>query len=167
MAPIDPIASSGISGISGINKLSELQMRSALEIGQGGLKKAIQRLDERGQAEMVAGQLEKTFLDMMLSAMRESVQDSGLFGKSSASDMFTQMLDQEYTNQAGEQWQFGFHETLVREILRENTPGPMPSDRTGRLGAPKEHEGKSPETGTRPLTQAISDVKKNNPEGRT
>lgn len=164
MAPIDPIAGSGISGI---NQLSEFQMRSALEAGQGGLRDAVQSLDERGQAELVASQLEKTFLDMMLSAMRESVQDSGLFGESSATEMFTQMLDQEYTHQAGEQWQFGFHETLVREILRENPAGPVRLGRASGPGTPKEPEGKSPEAETRPVTQSISDVKKNNPEGRT
>lgn len=92
-------------------------MPAALAMNEGTLRSKLNGLDERAEAEAVAKQLESTFLSMMLSAMRDTVQESGLFGDDSASKMYQQMLDDEYVQLASDRWELDFHETLVRQIL--------------------------------------------------
>lgn len=93
------------------------RMPAALAMNEGTLRSKLNGLDERAEAEAVAKQLESTFLSMMLSAMRDTVQESGLFGDDSASKMYQQMLDDEYVQLASDRWELDFHETLVRQIL--------------------------------------------------
>lgn len=104
MDPINPIA-------------AKQQIPSAVDMTEGTLRGSLNKLDQHGKAEQMAHQLESTFLSMMLSAMRETVPDGGVFGKDPAQKTFQGMLDQEYVQQASTHWKMDFHDTLVRQIL--------------------------------------------------
>ena len=81
------------------------------------LRQTLSRLDENEQAEVLARQLEAVFAKLMISAMRKTVPEGGLIEKGSGEKAFTEMLDNEFSQLAVEQWNFGFHDALVRQIL--------------------------------------------------
>lgn len=81
------------------------------------LQKTLSRLGENEQAEVLARQLEAIFSKLMISAMRKTVPEGGLIEKGAGEKAFTEMLDNEFSQLAAEQWNFGFHDALVRQIL--------------------------------------------------
>lgn len=94
------------------------QLLSAVSANEGGLRRGLQGLSDKDEAEALAKQLERIFMDMVVDAMRKTVPESGLFEESAGeTKTFTQMLDREYTGLASEFWEFGFHDALVRQIL--------------------------------------------------
>lgn len=103
---------------SGTMRLLQHQVASASTVTESMLSQKLQGLGDREQAEVVARQLESTFVQMLLSQMRQTVPESGLIEESSARKTFEGMLDQEYAQVAVGEWKFGFHEALVREIMR-------------------------------------------------
>lgn len=107
-----------IAPISGLNlSLAQVELASSLGSTEAVLRAQLDHLDKKGQAEFLANQLEEVFLNQLISAMRETVPESGLFGDDPAQRMFTQMLDSEYARLGAGSWDIGFHDALVRQIL--------------------------------------------------
>ena len=107
-----------IAPISNMNlSLAQVELASSLGTTESVLRAKMDNLDKKGQAELLADQLEEVFLNHLMSAMRETVPESGLFGDDPAQRMFTQMLDSEYARLGAGSWDIGFHDALVRQIL--------------------------------------------------
>lgn len=81
-------------------------------------RKALEGGDKRAQAEKVASQLEGVFMEMMMKAMRSTVQEDGLFGKSMGGSNYIEMLDQHYAQLQGIPRDPRFHEVLVSQIMK-------------------------------------------------
>lgn len=81
-------------------------------------RQALQAGDKRAQAEKVASQLEGVFMEMMMKAMRSTVQQDGLFGKSLGGSNYIEMLDQHYAQLQGIPRDPRFHEVLVNQIMK-------------------------------------------------
>ena len=57
----------------------------------------------------------------MLNAMRKTVPEGGAISTDSyGGKVYRQMLDAEYAQAAADDWDFGFHEALVRQIHDPN-----------------------------------------------
>lgn len=103
---------------------SQDQLLSAASMNEGSLRRGLQGLSDRDEAEVLAKQMERIFMDMVVTAMRKTVPESGLFDEAAGeTKTFTQMLDREYTGLASEFWEFGFHDALVRQILDPSGSG--------------------------------------------
>ncbi len=97
---------------------SQDQLLSSVSVNEGSLRRGLQGLNDREEAEALAKQMERIFMDMVVTAMRKTVPEGGLFEEAAGeTKTFTQMLDREYTGLASEFWEFGFHEALVRQII--------------------------------------------------
>lgn len=77
--------------------------------------------DPKQRAEAVADQLERTFMNMMVKAMRKTVPDGGLMGRGLGGQQYVEMLDQQITQMGQMPRDPRFHEALVRQIM--NDPG--------------------------------------------
>ena len=99
------------------NAAGDLRMASRLAQNEGTLRAALNGLDDPGKAEHLARQLETNFLGMMLASMRETVPEGGLLGNGSEMKLFRDLLDREYAQLAVNEWDFDFHDALVRQIL--------------------------------------------------
>ncbi len=60
-------------------------------------------------------QMEALFIQIMLKSMRETVHESGFFGKSLAKDIFSDMLYEEYSKIMAKSGQLG----LAKEIYKQ------------------------------------------------
>ena len=64
-----------------------------------------------------ATQLEGVFLDMLFSAMRETVPKEGIFGQQSAAeDTFSQMLDEQRAQSVAQSGSFGIAKVLEQQL---------------------------------------------------
>lgn len=122
--------------------LAQHHIRSAMEMGGGNLEQAVSQATDIEQAEILANQLESSLVSMMLSQMRKSVQETDLFGAKKSNATFMQMLDQEYVQLASREWNFGFHDSLVQEIMGSSPAGAASDD----AGAEKEPDLKPENT---------------------
>ena len=59
--------------------------------------------------------MEALFIQIMLKSMRETVHESGFFGKSLAKDIFSDMLYEEYSKIMAKSGQLG----LAKEIYKQ------------------------------------------------
>lgn len=74
-------------------------------------KQALQRLHS------AATQLEGVFMDMLFSAMRDTVPKESIFGKeSSAEDTFQQMLDEQRSQAVAQTGSFGIAKVLEQQL---------------------------------------------------
>lgn len=95
-------------------------------------QQALQRLHS------AATQLEGVFLDMLLSAMRDTVPKESVFGKQSmAEDTFSQMLDEQRAQSVAKSGSFG-----IAKVLEEQLRSSVLSDsaRESKTQIPRELE---------------------------
>jgi flagellar protein FlgJ len=72
-----------------------------------------------------AREFEAVFINQLMSAMRNSVQQSGLMSGSPAEGMFTGLLDYEYSLNAAKQGQgYGIAEAMVKQFSRKSAGDP-------------------------------------------
>jgi flagellar protein FlgJ len=95
-------------------------------------KQALQRLHQ------AASQLEGVFLDMLFSAMRDTVGKDSIFGKqSSGEETFQTMLDEQRSQSVAQSGSFG-----IARVLEEQLRSSVLSDagRESKTSIPKELE---------------------------
>lgn len=61
---------------------------------------------------------ESIFLNMIFKSMRSATMESGLIKKSNAEEIFTEMLDEEMSNQAAANSPNGLGDMMYREMLK-------------------------------------------------
>ena len=66
----------------------------------------------------MATQLESIFMGMVLKAMRDTVPEDGLAGKSLGGKNYVEMLDQQYSQLQAIPKDPRFHDVLVRQIMQ-------------------------------------------------
>lgn len=72
----------------------------------------------------VAQEFEGLFIQQMMTAMRKTVVDGGLTESSNGREIFTSMLDEEYSKSASRQGSLGFAEMIYRQLKGgEKVPG--------------------------------------------
>lgn len=69
----------------------------------------------------VGRQFESLLLHQLLSTMRRSIPDSGLFGDSSAKDIYEDLFDQHIAEAVAQGGQTGIAETVVEELRRRQS----------------------------------------------
>jgi flagellar protein FlgJ len=97
-----------VSSIDPASASAKAQQAAALTPQQ---QQALQRLHS------AATQLEGVFLDMLFSAMRETVPKESIFGKDSmAEDTFSQMLDEQRAQSVAQSGSFGIAKVLEQQL---------------------------------------------------
>lgn len=87
-------------------------------IDPASIQRSLQMHDPKARAEAVANQLESVFMGMVLKAMRDTVPEDGLAGKSLGGKNYVEMLDQHYSQLQNIPKDPRFHEALVRQITQ-------------------------------------------------
>lgn len=109
--------------------LSFSAVRTAPPTGGGGLEK-LQLIAERSkngkqlsesEIQEVGRQFESLLLHQLLTTMRRSIPDSGLFGDSSAKDIYEDLFDQHIAETVSQGGQTGIAETIVEELRRQQS----------------------------------------------
>ena len=107
-----------ITPINGLDSgQAHMDAKNAISQTEGTIRQELNSLDRRGKAEFLAGHLQTTFINQMLTAMRKATPEGGLVGVDRGAKMYREMLDREYARLAGKQIDASFHEALVRQIL--------------------------------------------------
>lgn len=106
--PIDPLRQAQASSIPQNDNLSKAQQAPQYTPQQ---KAALQRLHS------AATQLEGVFLDMLFSAMRDTVPKEDVFGKQSGAEQtFQTMLDEQRSQQMAQSGSFGIAKVLEEQL---------------------------------------------------
>jgi Rod binding domain-containing protein len=105
--------------IDPITNIPSQPVKSGAALDPTAIRRELQTGDKRTRAEAVANQLEGVFMEMMVKAMRATVQEDGLFGKSLGGGNYVEMLDQQYAKLAGIPRDPRFHEVLVNQIMKQ------------------------------------------------
>lgn len=121
------MSDSMISGISSMAEQAMFQKNSPAQSqsisGLDALRKGNRGgsiEDQREALREASRQFEAVFLNQMLKAMRETVGDGGLINKSQGEEVFTGMLDEEWSKQlAGRHGASGLSEILYRQLARQ------------------------------------------------
>ena len=85
------------------------------------LKKSATSAQEKGDLEAlkkVSKEFEEVFINMMLKAMRNTIEDGGLVEKSNQRGIFEGMLDEEFAKKMVENNGIGIQEMMVRQMSR-------------------------------------------------
>ena len=82
-----------------------------LSKGQGKKK-----IDE-GKLKKACRDFEAIFIQQMLKAMRQTVQESDLFGKGSEKETFQSLFDEEWSKSLAQQGGIGIGKMLYRQVL--------------------------------------------------
>ena len=72
--------------------------------------------------EQAAKQFESFFLAQILKNMRQTIPKDGLFEQGFSSEVYTEMLDQEYARSLSESGGIGLADVLQRQFLGEKPP---------------------------------------------
>ena len=67
-------------------------------------------------------QFEALLLNSMLKAMRKTIEKTGLFYGGRAEEIYTSMLDQEYSNIISRRSEKGIAEALYKQLKRKEAP---------------------------------------------
>ncbi|MCK5684879.1 rod-binding protein [bacterium] len=78
--------------------------------------------DERKRLEEVAKQFEAIVINMMMKAMRKTVQKGKLIDGGMGEDIFEGMLDEQYSKSISENSGFGLARILVDQLDKETKP---------------------------------------------
>jgi len=70
------------------------------------------------KVKQLAKDFESIFLEQMFRSMRSSVQKSGLIDGGNAEDIYTSMLDSEYSKQMSAQGNAGLSQMIERQLLQ-------------------------------------------------
>ncbi|HMB70812.1 MAG TPA: rod-binding protein, partial [bacterium] len=84
-----------------------------------------QGLSESRRLRKTAEELEAVVLAQLLSTMRNTVPEGGLFEKSAADDIFRSMFDQELARVMAEKSPFGLADEIVERFenrIKDDTP---------------------------------------------
>ena len=116
MSPSSDIAGHPISSV-GMDSLMKLRMDAAANVITERIR-AVQdpsTPDGKSKLQEAAEQFEAYILQMLLSEMRKSVQDGGLF-ENRQTKGYTAILDDALTRKAAEAGTFGLAEQIVRQM---------------------------------------------------
>jgi flagellar protein FlgJ len=70
------------------------------------------------KVKKLAGEFEAMFMEQMLKSMRSSVQKSGLIDGGNAEEIYTSMLDSEYSKAMGGSHSNGIADMVEQQLLR-------------------------------------------------
>jgi len=101
-----------------------------------------QAADERAKLTRTAHELEAVVLTQLLSAMRRTVPDGGLFKKSVSDDIFRSLLDAELARATAEKSPFGLADAVVKSL--ENRIKPAGGTSEGPNGKGPAAAGRAP-----------------------
>lgn len=101
-----------------------LRPLDSVQAPQKDLARIESKARDQAKLEEAAKEFESVFFDMVMKSMRETVGESEVFGDSSKTKMFQQMLDSEYSKLASEK--SGHNPTslsaaIVRQLSRKFT----------------------------------------------
>jgi len=83
-------------------------------------EEALARSDSPEGIHKAAKEFETYFLGHLMSAMRRTVPNDGLFDNGFSSDIYTEMLDQEYAKMATDYGGIGLAAMLEEQLLSRN-----------------------------------------------
>ena len=109
---------------------ARFELASALQSDEAQLRRAVASRPDAEQAELVAKEFESIFINMMLSAMRKTAPMGGLIGEGLGAKTYSQLLDNEYAKVVNENFDFNFHDALVRQILAGSPMAPKAAEAT-------------------------------------
>ena len=95
-------------------------------------------LSPQNRLRRAAEEMEAVVLTQMMSAMRSTVPDGGLFPKSQANEIFRSLLDQELARAASRRSPFGLAGALTETLQNHLEPSDGTAERSG--GAPRDPE---------------------------
>jgi flagellar protein FlgJ len=111
--------------ISNINPAVQAQQLKAEFNNQAqatsGFEDALKIAAESGDVEKlkkVATDFEEVFVNMLLKAMRSTVQESGLTEKSNQRDIFQGMLDESFAKEMAEAGGVGIADMMVKQLQK-------------------------------------------------
>jgi flagellar protein FlgJ len=93
--------------------------RGRVRAGQGRFQNLLERAERRVDEEKVLDvcyEMESLFIGTMLDVMRETVDETGLMGKSFAKDLFNDMLYDEYAKLTARSDQIGLARRIFDQI---------------------------------------------------
>lgn len=109
-----------IIGADARESSTELFMRRAMGSGRGGGRSTVDSTDKLYE---VCVEFEALFIKQMLSAMRKSVQKTGLLDGGMAQDIFEDMLYDEYAKTMAKSAGFGLADTVYLELTSAQRAG--------------------------------------------
>jgi Rod binding domain-containing protein len=80
------------------------------------------------EMEEVGKQFEGLLLNQLLSAMRKTVPESELFGKSSAEQIYMDMFDEKVASEVSQSGQTGISDMVVEELKRQQQSQSPPAE---------------------------------------
>ena len=104
--------------------------------GEGLFPAGFQGLPDRDRLTAAAKELESVVISQLLSTMRNTVPEGGLFEKSAADDIFRSMLDTELARVASEKSPFGLAEKIVEQLESGLVKGTEAPAEPGATAAP-------------------------------
>jgi len=122
-------------GMTGSDRLEELSARAS-----HGKTLSASEMEEVGR------QFEGLLLNQLLSAMRKTVPESELFGKSSAEQIYMDMFDEKVASEVAQSGQTGISDMIVEELKRQQQSQKPPADGTAPF-----YPLKSKENGLMPI----------------
>ncbi len=100
------------------------QLQKSLQAVDTMKEKQLQAAAENKKMEDACKDFEAILLNQLLSAMRESIPEGGLFEKSHGEKIYQSMLDEEMTRQMAHGKGMGFARMLYQQLSsRSDTPG--------------------------------------------
>lgn len=110
-----------IDGLSpataGLEQSKKLAEKTADVRFEEALKNATKSGDDK-ELKKACQELESVFLNMMLSTMRKTIPEGGLFEKSQASKTFESMLDEEYAKSLSKSGGIGLAKVLEKQLKK-------------------------------------------------
>lgn len=76
-----------------------------------------------------AQEFESIYMDMVMKSMRETVDDTAIFGDSEKVRFFQTMLDTEYAKRAGQGQKLGLAEAIVKQVTQLSSQPPNGNER--------------------------------------
>lgn len=112
------------------------QKSNAIQQKENEIRRSVEN-----KAESVAQEFEAMFLDMMLKSMRQTTSPED---ESNARNIYTSMLDTEYSKQMAQNRSFGIKEIILKWI-----------EQNSRQPKEAENQSNSPIEGSKPILQDI------------
>lgn len=105
---------------------------------KGGIKLNARTDDQAAQLRKVAEDFESVFLYQMLKQMRNSIHKEDMFHGGAGEDIFTEMLDEEFSKRMASRGSVGIADMLFRQLSRQYGIGDSTDtlpDLSGQAGA--------------------------------
>jgi len=102
---------------AGIEETKQLKSKTSDTSFEDALKKAAASGDDKA-LKTACQEFESVFLNMMLSTMRKTIPESDLIEKSQGTEMFEQMLDDEYAKSLSKSGGIGLADMMFKQLKK-------------------------------------------------